>query len=75
MTSIIEPNNNQLVFVGTDSYRLAEYKIPYDGHNEIFKLIIPKTAINEIKKVADYAISKNQNNNVDINYSHNMVLF
>lgn len=75
MTSKQEEKLHQLVFVGTDSYRLAEYKTPYDGDLQDFKLIIPKSSINDIKRVADYCLSKQQNNNVHINYANNMVLF
>jgi DNA polymerase III sliding clamp (beta) subunit (PCNA family) len=74
ITSKQEEKNNQLVFVGTDSYRLAEYKTPYDGEFQDFKLIIPKSSINDIKRVGDYCLSKQQNNNVQIHYANNMVL-
>ena len=75
MTSKQEEKNNQLVFVGTDSYRLAEYKTPYDGDFKEFKLIIPKSSINDIKRVGEYCLNKQQNNNVNISYANNMVLF
>lgn len=74
MTTKQEDKNNQLVFVGTDSYRLAEYKTPYDGEFQDFKLIIPKSSINDIKRVGDYCLSKQQNNNVKIHYANNMIL-
>lgn len=69
-----DAKTNRLIFVGTDSYRLAEYKTRYDGNFEEFKLIIPKSAINDIKRVADYILSKGQNNNVEIHYANNMVM-
>lgn len=74
ITSKQEEKNNQLVFVGTDSYRLAEYKTPYEGDFQDFKLIIPKSSINDIKRVGEYCINKQQNNNVQIHYANNMVL-
>ena len=74
ITSKKTEKNNQLVFVGTDSYRLAEYKTPFDGEFQEFKLIIPKSSINDIKRVGDYCLNKQQNNNVEIHYSNNMVL-
>lgn len=74
ITSKKTEKNNQLVFVGTDSYRLAEYKTPYDGEFQDFKLIIPKSSINDIKRVGEYCLNKQQNNNVEIHYSNNMVL-
>ncbi len=69
-----ESKRNNIVFVGTDSYRLAEYKVQHDGEYQDFKLIIPKTSINDIKRVGEYCLNKQQNNNVEIRYSHNMVL-
>ena len=50
--------NNHLVFVGTDSFRLAEYRVPYSGDMAEISLIVPKTHIWDIKKVAEYAASK-----------------
>ncbi len=44
----------QLIFVGTDSFRLAEYKIPYSGNEEDLTVIVPKSNVNEIKKVLEY---------------------
>jgi DNA polymerase III subunit beta len=43
-----------LVFVGTDSFRLAEYKIPVASNTPTFELIIPKTNCNDIRKVIEY---------------------
>lgn len=64
-----------LVFVGTDSFRLAEYKIPYMwGSGTPFSMIIPKVHINDIKKVADYAKEKEWEQIVT-KFSENMVSF
>lgn len=49
---------HKLVFVGTDSFRLAEYKIDFHGNASNMDVIIPKTNIGDIKKVVDYFISK-----------------
>lgn len=49
---------HKLVFVGTDSFRLAEYKIDFHGNAGAMDVIIPKTNIGDIKKVVDYFISK-----------------
>ena len=38
------------------------------------KVIIPKSSINDIKKVWDYCTGKGQHNNVIVNFSHNMIL-
>ena len=74
MTTKHENNSDYIVFVGTDSYRLAEYKTPYQGKAQELKVIIPKSSINDIKKVGTYCIDKQQNNSVIINFSHNMIL-
>lgn len=50
---------HKLVFVGTDSFRLAEYKIDFHGDaGGNMDVIIPKTNIGDVKKVVDYFISK-----------------
>ena len=74
MTTKHEPGKDSIVFVGTDSYRLAEYKTPYEGKAQEMKVIIPNSSINDIKKVWDYCTSKGQHNNVIVNFSHNMIL-
>lgn len=74
MTTKHEAGKEHVVFVGTDSYRLAEYKTPYEGKAQEMKVIIPKSSINDIKRVGDYCTSKGQNNNVVVNFSHNMIL-
>ena len=48
------PNGKKLVFVWTDSFRLAEYKINYEWNEEDTTVIIPKSNVNEIKKVLEY---------------------
>lgn len=70
-----EANKSNIVFVGTDSYRLAEYKSLYDGNSQDMKVIIPKSSINDIKRVGDYCLEKWQHNNVKVSYSNNMILF
>ena len=74
MTTKHEAGKEHVVFVGTDSYRLAEYKTPYEGKAQEMKIIIPKSSINDIKRVGDYCTSKGQHNNVVVNFSHNMIL-
>jgi DNA polymerase III subunit beta len=44
----------KLVFVGTDSFRLAEYKIDIAQDTEQFSVVIPKIHVLDIKKVIDY---------------------
>jgi DNA polymerase III sliding clamp (beta) subunit (PCNA family) len=48
----------KLVFVGTDSFRLAEYKIDLDASNfqQDISVVIPKIHVLDIKKVIDYML-------------------
>jgi DNA polymerase III sliding clamp (beta) subunit (PCNA family) len=41
---LLKSKAKKLAFVGTDSFRLAEYKIDYDLEND-FELVIPKNTI------------------------------
>lgn len=74
MKSKVEEDEKKLVFVGTDSFRLTEYKTTINGENEDFSLIIPKTSINDIKKIADYAIEK-ETESMTVKYSENLIAF
>jgi len=63
----------KLVFVGTDSFRLAEYKITQtQGIAGAYTIIIPKVHVQDIKKVAEYAESKKVDQ-MKIVFSDNMV--
>lgn len=63
----------KLVFVGTDSFRLAEYKIPQMQQVPgAYTIIIPKVHVQDIKKVAEYAESKKVDQ-MKIVFSDNMV--
>ncbi len=64
----------ELVFVGTDSFRLAEYKISYQGDGEELSMIVPKVHINDLKKVAEYALM-NEAQEMTTKYANNMVEF
>lgn len=64
----------KLVFVGTDSFRLAEYKVDVDGATPDTAVIVPKMHINDIKKVIDYAIAK-EVQTMSMKSSDNMVSF
>lgn len=51
----------KLVFVWTDSFRLAEYKIAIPTHNEFdqnISMVIPKIHVLDVKKVLDYMVDK-----------------
>lgn len=64
----------KLIFVGTDSFRLTEYKTNWTIKWEDFSLIIPKTSIVDIKKIADFA-QDNETENLEVKYWENLVAF
>lgn len=65
----------KLVFVGTDSFRLAEYKIDVESRDASeFALIIPKMHINDIKRVVDFYRDKG-GVHVQTTFSPTMVSF
>ena len=63
----------QLVFVGTDSFRLSEYKVP-QSLNSDFSLIIPKSLINDLRSVLNFAINK-ESPDIKVNHSENLIAF
>ena len=64
----------KLVFVGTDSFRLTQFKANATVTWSDFSIIIPKTSVLDIKKVADYAQEK-ECENVQVKYSNNLIAF
>ena len=67
-------SESTLTFVGTDSFRLAEYKIPFTGNADgNSSIIIPKTNINDIKRVADFALEKESEEDMTVKFSDNLV--
>lgn len=67
-------DQKKLVFVGTDSFRLAEYKVDFAGDTSDMSLIVPKVHINDIKKVADYYLD-HAGQDMQLLFSDNMVSF
>ena len=63
----------KIVFVGTDSFRIAEFKTPSTIETD-FSLIIPKTAINDIKAITKYAMDKDSPD-LKMKYSENLIAF
>lgn len=63
-----------LVFVGTDSFRLAEYKIPVAGMTGSLDLIIPKTNCNDLKKVIEYYVAQG-GQEVQMKHADNLICF
>lgn len=68
---LLKLQDQKIHFVWTDSFRLAEYSIPVDSKDK-FQIIVPKDAANEIKKVAEYFMSK-EGNMVDLEYEKNLL--
>lgn len=65
----------KLVFVGTDSFRLAEYKIDFTTSGaDDFALLIPKVHIADIKKVMEY-FSSQWGITLEMQVTPNMVSF
>ena len=70
---LLKWKNDFVSFVWTDSFRLAEYKIPYSLDKE-FELVIPKHTLSEIKKVSDLSVA-DWNQNVIVKYDNKMISF
>ncbi|MBS8122498.1 DNA polymerase III subunit beta [Candidatus Vampirococcus lugosii] len=70
---LIRSTEDGLAFVGTDSFRLAEYNIPVNL-NKYFDIIVPKLNIIEIQKVLDFFISKG-GDDFELNFSNNLISF
>lgn len=68
-----EPDGDKIIFVGTDSFRLAEFKSKNFTEGE-FALIIPKITITDIQKITEYWINK-ECENIKISYSENLIAF
>ena len=66
--------DDKLIFVGTDSFRLAEYRASSSVNENDLTLIIPKLTIVDMQKIAEYAISKNTEQ-LQVQYSDNLVSF
>ena len=73
MKSKTEWDQHKIIFVGTDSFRLSEYKTLNTNTND-FSLVIPKVAITDVKYLVKYAIDKEVPEML-IKYSDNLVAF
>ncbi|MCX6823488.1 MAG: DNA polymerase III subunit beta [candidate division SR1 bacterium] len=71
---LLKIKDEKIVFVGTDSFRLAEYKINTSIKDADFSLIVPKMTMNDIQKIAEYAIA-NESDEFQIQYSDNLIAF
>lgn len=61
-----------MIFVWTDSYRLAEYKIPLSNAFPPVDIIIPKLTILDIKKVSDYFL-EHGGQDIVVTFSDNLL--
>lgn len=69
-----EGNQTYLIFAGSDSFRLAEYKVPIDEVAQDLKVIIPKININDIKRVCEYC-REQDSDEITVQYSENLIAF
>lgn len=69
-----QDGKDYLVFVGSDSFRLAEYKIPTQWSGSPFEIIIPKTTSNDLKKVIEYYIVQGWTT-MEMKFAENLVSF
>lgn len=69
----IEEDSKKIVFVGTDSFRIAEFKIPSTIESE-FSIIVPKVAINDINAIAKYALER-ETPTITVKCSENLISF
>lgn len=67
-------DGDKLIFVGTDSFRLAEYKINAANNGNDFAVIIPKNTITDIKRIAEVAVEKKAEQ-LKVHYSENLISF
>lgn len=71
---LLKGKEDNLGFVWTDSFRLAEYKVDYNIWKD-FEVVIPKNTIWEVKKVSELALSEEWTEDVDIAYDNKLVSF
>lgn len=68
----IYSDTDHMVFVATDSFRLAEKKIPQKGVPDISKLLIPFKNIADIMRVLDVLESEQS---ITVHYNRNQIAF
>ena len=70
----MKAKNDNLIFVGTDSFRLSEFKAKSNLKDADFALIVPKVTMTDIQKISEYAMS-NECENLTVQYSENLIAF
>jgi len=71
---LLKAKADSLIFVGTDSFRLSEFKAHSGMKDTDFALIVPKVTMTDIQKISEYAMS-NEAENLTIKYSENLIAF
>lgn len=71
---LLKAKTDSLIFVGTDSFRLSEFKAASGIKDADFALIVPKVTMTDIQKISEYALS-NESENLTIKYSENLIAF
>jgi len=71
---LLKAKEDGLIFVGTDSFRLSEFKAPSGIKEADFALIVPKVTMTDIQKISEYAMS-NESETLTIKYSENLIAF
>ena len=71
---LLKAKEDNLIFVGTDSFRLSEFKAHSGTKENDFALIVPKVTMTDIQKISEYAMN-NESENLTIKYSENLIAF
>lgn len=71
---LLKAKEDNLIFVGTDSFRLAEFRAPSNIKETDFALIVPKITMTDIQKISEFAMS-NETENITVQYSENLIAF
>ncbi len=71
---LLKAKEEGLIFVGTDSFRLSEFKAPSGIKEADFALIVPKVTMTDIQKISEYAMS-NESETLTVKYSENLIAF
>lgn len=71
---LLKAKEDNLIFVGTDSFRLAEFRAQSSMKDADFALIVPKITMTDIQKISEYAMS-NECENLTVQYSENLIAF
>lgn len=71
---LLKAKQESLIFVGTDSFRLSEFRASSPSKDADFALIVPKITMTDIQKICEYAMS-NEAENLVVKYSENLIAF